>query len=308
MRWVCMSLIRSRWAAIGAAVAVSLGAGGGLGWYAHAADSATSSFVSITPCRLFDTRASDNVGDRATPLGTGETFSRPVWGTNGACIIPSTATGIAYNLTVPNPTVSGFIKLFPGDTVAPNASAINPVAGAGTKANSGIVGLSSTGGIMFFIQVGPIDALLDITGYFLPASAGPAGPVGVRGFSAWDTIPAGQTVTGGFALSATYESGSNFVSISLPANAPVVLSDANVNFSPSAAPTTDNDVTCTGSFAAPTAPAGKVCLYLAGSPSSTVSGLNGASGRPASQTFWVLWTQSVPGRVALSLTWAYTAP
>ena len=140
------SIVRARWAAIGAAVAVTLGAGGGIGWLAHA-DSAPSTFVGITPCRLFDTRPGSPVGDRTTPLAAGETFARQVWGTNGGCTIPSTATGISYNLTAPDPTVTGFIKLLTGDAAAPNASAINPVAGGGTKANSGIVGLSATGGI-----------------------------------------------------------------------------------------------------------------------------------------------------------------
>ena len=62
------SFSRSRWAAVGAAVAVSLGAGG-VGWLAHAANTPPSTFVGIAPCRLFDTRpAPDNVGDRNTPL------------------------------------------------------------------------------------------------------------------------------------------------------------------------------------------------------------------------------------------------
>ena len=200
------SLVRSRWAAIGAAVAVTLGAGGGLVLYAHA-DSAASSFVSITPCRLFDTRPMFLVGDRSTPLGSSETFNRQVRGTNGACTIPAAATGISYNLTVADPTVSGFIKLYPSDAPVPNASAINPVANGGTKANSGIVGLSATGGISFFNQTGPIDALLDITGYFLPASAGPAGPAGPANnkFISLDifaTPPDTATFTSGFGFNA----------------------------------------------------------------------------------------------------------
>lgn len=45
---------RSRWAAIGAAVAVTLGAGGMVA--VNAAPSAPSSFVSIDPTRVLDTR------------------------------------------------------------------------------------------------------------------------------------------------------------------------------------------------------------------------------------------------------------
>lgn len=293
------SLMRSRWAAIGAAVAVSLGAGGGLGWYANAADSSPSSFISITPCRLFDTRpAPDNVGNRATPLTSAETFNRPVWGTNGSCTIPPTATGIAFNLTVPDPTVTGFIKVYPADAAAPNASAINPVAGGGTKANSGIVGLSSTGAINLFNLNGPINALLDITGYFLPATGGLSG-----------TIPSGQTVTGNFGVTGTYSPGFVNFSVSLPAKAPVALTTANVNFRPDAfALTIDDDAACTGTAEAPTAPPGKVCLY----PYSTLgvqSGLQGFEAtRLGNQAFYVTWTMTSLQRAEIYLTWAYTAP
>ena len=158
------SAMRSRWAAIGAAVAVAFGAGG-VGWVAHATSGASiSSLVNIAPCRLFDTRGGgDTVGDRSTPLGSGETFDRQVWGTNGDCTIPSTATGISYNLTVPDPIVTGFVKIYPGDAAVPNASAINPSALLGTKANGGIVGLSASGSIKLFNQVGPLNAILDLS-------------------------------------------------------------------------------------------------------------------------------------------------
>ncbi len=169
------ALARSRWAGIGAAVAVSLGAGG-IGLIAHAAgSSAPSSFVSITPCRLFDTRPATVIGGRSTPLNAGEDFLRQVTGTNGNCTIPSTATAISYNLTVPNSTATGFFTVYPADVTRPNSSSINPVGGEGIKANGGIVALSATGAIKVFTLTGPVDALLDITGYFLPAG-NPAGP------------------------------------------------------------------------------------------------------------------------------------
>ncbi|MGB8861420.1 MAG: hypothetical protein WCC60_19335, partial [Ilumatobacteraceae bacterium] len=138
--------MRSRWAAIGAAVAVALG-GGGVGWMAHADDPSAAatapaaSFVSITPCRLFDTRAGAQVGDRGTPLVAGETLDRQVWNRNGNCTIPTTATAITYNVTVPDGP-SGYLTLYPGDATRPVASSINPVSGESVKANGGVVGLS----------------------------------------------------------------------------------------------------------------------------------------------------------------------
>jgi len=190
------SLIRSRWAGIGAAIAVAIGAGGA-GWVVHAGSEAQPAlFVSITPCRLFDTRpAPDNVGDRRSPLGAGEAFERLVWGTNGNCTIPTTAVGISFNVTVPDAGIDGFMTIFPADAPRPASSIINPVAGAGVKSNGGVVGLSATGRIKLFTSRGPVDALLDINGYFvgsvsgLQETTGPAGPTGPQG----TTGPAGPT-------------------------------------------------------------------------------------------------------------------
>ena len=147
--------------------------------------------MSITPCRLFDTRPATRVGDRSTPLNAGEEFVRQVTGTNGQCIIPSTATGISYNLTVPT-SINGFLTLYPADATRPGSSSINPVAGEQVKANGGIVGLSATGAIKVFTLTGPVDALLDITGYFLPASAGPQGPPGPPGAAGSTGISTGH--------------------------------------------------------------------------------------------------------------------
>ena len=83
-----MSLIRSRWAAIGAAVAVSMGAGG-LG-IAHATITSgeRTAFVPITPCRLLDTRpGADNVGPKSSPMGAGETHTVSARGSNGNCTL-----------------------------------------------------------------------------------------------------------------------------------------------------------------------------------------------------------------------------
>ena len=58
--------MRSRWAAIGAAVAVSLGAG--TLFVASAADSEPSSFVAVTPTRIVDTREALGLPSAPTPF------------------------------------------------------------------------------------------------------------------------------------------------------------------------------------------------------------------------------------------------
>jgi len=59
--------MRTRWAAIGAAVAVSFG--GGALFVANAAPSTGDTFVAIEPCRLLDTRTSSQVGARMGKIG-----------------------------------------------------------------------------------------------------------------------------------------------------------------------------------------------------------------------------------------------
>jgi len=68
---------RSRWAAVVAAVAVTLGAGG-LGVVNATLDSGErTSFVPIDPCRMLDSRTGDDdVGPRSTPLSHPPTSMR----------------------------------------------------------------------------------------------------------------------------------------------------------------------------------------------------------------------------------------
>jgi hypothetical protein len=69
-------LERSRWTAIGAAVAVVLGAGIGLPSASAAVTSGNRAvFVPMEPCRLFDTRPATNVGVRSTPITANESFT-----------------------------------------------------------------------------------------------------------------------------------------------------------------------------------------------------------------------------------------
>src|SRR3954462_11954204 len=110
---------RTRWSAIGAAVAVTVG--GGLALPSARATNTTGGgagvvFVPITPCRLFDTRpAPANVGSRTTPLGAGDTHTQSVTGTNGNCTIPAGVSAVAMNVTTVNATATSFLTIWPAD-------------------------------------------------------------------------------------------------------------------------------------------------------------------------------------------------
>ena len=94
--------------------------------------------------------------------------------------------------------------------------------------------------------------------------------------------------------------------VSLPGPAPADLSDATVNSANGA----DADASCSGTAAAPTAPAGKVCLYLssAAGTGTTVSGeaIPGLAGSRAG--FVVHAANAALGEAGAFGTWAYTAP
>ena len=180
-------LVRSRWAAVGAVVAVSLGAGGML--TASAAGSVmASSFVPITPCRLFDTRAgAENIGMRSTPVGADETFVVPVWGTTGNCTIPSGATGVSLNVASINSSASSYLTVFASDASRPLSSNLNWSGGQGPTSNAVTTALSADGRVSLYNHGGTVDLFADVVGYYEPStsaaqgSAGAVGPTGVAG-------------------------------------------------------------------------------------------------------------------------------
>ena len=343
---------RSRWAAIGAAVAVTLGAGG---LTIASASSAPSSFVSITPVRVLDTRTGVGLsgpfesptGRTVQLTGTVPTASEP------AVVVPAGATAVVLNVTAVLPQADGFISVRPDGTPgAPETSSLNFPAGA-IVPNSVTVALSDGGAIDVvydaFGAVGPTtDILIDVTGYYTTAAGtgagepgpqgpagetgpagprgpagetgpqgpagetGPEGPAGERGVSAWDEIPSGVTVTGfeRWDYISPGGAGSYGYSVALPAKAPVALTDTDVNFSTGSGDSPligDGDESCTGTSEAPTAPAGKVCLYLV--THQNVTNLRGAAGVELSnQSFEVRWGGVGANNQFVLVTWAYTAP
>ena len=161
-------------------------------------------------------------------------------------------------------------------------------------------------------MTGPVDALLDITGYFVAASAGP------RGLSAWDVIPSGQTVTGeiGYDTHGGTDASSDALIVNLPGVAPVPLDTLTVNFDPNSG-AADADPTCVGTLEAPTAPTGQVCIYLGASGGFDLTSLSGDIASLTTRSFFVGWVPANPDlnpNAALEYdeflfaSWAYTAP
>jgi hypothetical protein len=170
-------------AVIASMVAMSISVGVAI----HVSASSSSSpsvFVPIVPCRLADTRpGADNVGTRATPIGGPESVTFAVWGGNGNCTIPTTATGIASNVTAVGPTASSYLTVYPADAnPRPAASNLNVTAAAPPTPNQVTVALSAAGSIAIYNSSGSVNVIVDIVGYYIPATGGGTqGPPGVQG-------------------------------------------------------------------------------------------------------------------------------
>ncbi len=175
-------LWRSRWAAIGAAVAVSIGGGGAL--FAQAAGGAAPSqalieaprhqqvdpnhvdkrvertagtptsdvaaalapgtmFHAVTPYRSFDSRAySDGL-----MLAGDEIVFDVVTDMFGTARIPSTAIAVTYNLTITGTRgAAGYLAIYPANVSWPGNSSINWFQGNLDLANGGVVSLGNYSG------------------------------------------------------------------------------------------------------------------------------------------------------------------
>ena len=158
------ALVRSRWAAFGAALAVALG--GGYGVTRATAPAGAAAFVPITPCRLFDTRPEFQVGDRATPLGADETHTLAGTGTVGQCALPADAVGLALNVTAVDATLLTYLTIHPAGAGRPNASSLNPSPGAPPTPNAVNVDLGAGGHFAVYNKQGSVHVFADVLGYY----------------------------------------------------------------------------------------------------------------------------------------------
>lgn len=174
-------LWRSRWAAIGAAVAVSLGAGGF--FVAQAAPGPSeSTIVTVTPERILDTRDGNDIG-LPGPFVSAVSQKLKVTGsiptaTGTKTVVPAGATGVLLNVTPVNATADGFISIRPGDASgAATTSSLNFTRGD-ILPNSVQVGVPTSGANAGKIDItfdaygvaGPTtDILIDVVGYMTSA-------------------------------------------------------------------------------------------------------------------------------------------
>jgi hypothetical protein len=147
-------------------------------------------------------------------------------------------------------------------------------------------------------------------------STGARGATGARGESALDPLPTGRTIHG--VVGANLHSPSNDatndwgVDAVLPVPARNNLTDAQVSVNVASAigaPTTaDTDAGCSGTPALPTAPAGRVCIYVTAATNAlTLQGLSAAGATGTPYGFKLVWNSAATGDTFVDAVWAYTA-
>ncbi|HEY6539067.1 MAG TPA: hypothetical protein VI138_08550, partial [Candidatus Dormibacteraeota bacterium] len=150
-----------------------------------------NAYTALDPYRLLDTR---NVGQ--TALGPGGIKELQVTGVDS---VPADATAVALNVTATDTTTASYLTLYPTGTTRPTASNVN-WSPSQTVANMVIVPTGTGGNIDIYNQLGSVDVVVDLEGYFAPATAGSTvgSYVPLTPFRIADTRPgSGQGYAGG---------------------------------------------------------------------------------------------------------------
>ena len=189
-------------------------------------------FVGLTPTRLFDTRSG------GAPVTAGHAYHLDI-----SAFVPVDTTAIVMNVTVTQPSASGFVTVYPCDGTQPETSSLNFVAGQ-TVPNLVTVDASFGTDICFFTSA-TTHLLADLAGYYIAAAGdgfAPSPPVRMfdtrktgkvqRGsvFS-FDMTPfvAADASSAVFNLTATDVDGAGFVTAYPCGQDPPVASNLNVS-------------------------------------------------------------------------------
>ena len=124
-------------------------------------------FISTPPCRVVDTRDGTKPSGFGPPNLAGEatrSFAPP----NGACGIPATAQAYSMNVTVVPDGPLGYLTVWPTGQSQPFVSTLNSLDGA-VQANAAVVA-AGTGGAISVFATSNTNLVLDINGYFVPAT------------------------------------------------------------------------------------------------------------------------------------------
>lgn len=121
----------------------------------------------LVPARIEDTRPGSGLPGSGLAPGPGGMINVQVAGEGG---VPSTGvSAVVVNLTVTDPTTSGYVTAYPAGIPAPFVSTLDFRAGS-TKANLALVTLGRNGQISIFNAYGTTQIVVDVEGWYAPAA------------------------------------------------------------------------------------------------------------------------------------------
>lgn len=126
-----------------------------------------SSFYTVAPCRLLDTRdPGGSFGGPSLSFNASRSFTFA-----GRCGIATDAVAISANLTITSPSTAGFVTAYPASTMRPITSQLNYRAGQ-TRTNNAVLALGPGGGVEIYLgqASGAAHLIVDVNGYFADSS------------------------------------------------------------------------------------------------------------------------------------------
>jgi xanthomonalisin len=128
-------------------------------------------FVSLVPARVLDTRTGfatvDGLFAGIGAVTAGGEIDLSVLARGG--VAANGVTAVVLNVTATNPTVAGYVTVWPTGSALPNASNLN-ILPAQTIANLVVVKLGSNGKVSLYNALGSTDLIADVVGYFTTGS------------------------------------------------------------------------------------------------------------------------------------------
>jgi hypothetical protein len=134
-----------------------------VGYFTAAQPAGGGRFTAVTPGRVLDTRNGTGRGGSTAAVGAGEAINVQVTGLAG--VPASGVSGVAVNVTVVDPTATGYLTVWPTGEGQPGASSHNFTPGL-TVANLVLAKVGSGGQISIFNSAGATHVVADVVGYF----------------------------------------------------------------------------------------------------------------------------------------------
>ena len=130
----------------------------------------TSTYASITPARILDTRKGIGTGKVAKIPANGS-ITLTVAGADSGKIVSSGLKAVAMNLTAVDSTHPGVITAYPAGESLPIVSNVNYATGE-TVANMSVVPVGTGGQIVFHnTSAGPVDLIADVYGFYTTSTS-----------------------------------------------------------------------------------------------------------------------------------------